>query len=156
MLLSDLTTKVGGPFILRYDHTSTSIVHRLKLLGVVPFIIALGSAKDKYALFEAFRVALRMPYAEVTNWDALDETLNDLSWVPHTSINIVLEGAESFHLRDRQSFRTLLDIVESAGPVWAEPVSDGEWWDRAAVPFRVFVDAPASKGFPYRFPNVTG
>ncbi len=92
---------------------------------------------------------------QITNWDALEETLADLSWVPHTSINIVLEGTENFYRRDQQSFRKLLNLLEIVGTSWAEPVSEGEWWDRGAVPFRVYVDAGRSKSFPFSFPTVT-
>lgn len=156
MLLHELITKIGSPFILQYDDASLSMSRRFELLGVTPFVISLAAATDKFALFENLRIAMRMPYSEITNWDALDEALGDLSWLPHASINIVLEGAESFYRHDQQSFRTFLDIIETAGATWAEAVSEGEWWDRGAVPFHLCFDARTSKNFPFRFPNVSG
>lgn len=156
MLLHDLITKIGSPFILQYDDTALNMSRRFKLLGVNPFVISLIAAKDKFALFERLRIAMRMPYSEITNWDALDEALGDLSWLPHTSINIVLEGAETFYRHDQRSLRTFLDIVETAGATWAAPVSEGQWWDRGAVPFHLYVDAKTSKDFPFRFPNALG
>ncbi|MBO0145472.1 barstar family protein [Agrobacterium sp. Ap1] len=156
MLLHDLITKIGSPFILRYEDTSLNMSRRFKLLGITPFVISLIAAKDKLALFERLRIAMRMPYSEITNWDALDEALGDLSWLPHTSINIVLEGAETFYRHDQQSFRTFLDIVENAGATWAVPVAEGEWWDRGAVPFHLYVDAKTSEHFPFKFPDAGG
>lgn len=156
MLLQELITKSGSPFILQYDDALLSMSRRFKLLGVTPFVISLIPVKDKLALFDRLRITLQMPYSEITNWDALDEALGDLSWLPHASINIVLQGAETFYRHDQQSFCTFIDIVEAAGSTWAEPVSEGQWWDRGAVPFHLYVDARTSKNFPFRFPNVKG
>ncbi len=134
MLLHELITKVGSPFVLHYDEALINIAPRFRLLGVAPFVVSLGSAKDESGLFESFRIAMRMPYNQITNWDAFEEATGDLSWVPHKSINIVVEGTDSFYRRDPQSFRRLVDIIEAVGPTWAVPVSEGEWWDRCAVP----------------------
>ncbi len=61
MLLQDVTTKVGSRFVLHYHKTSIGIARYFKMLGVAPFEISLSAAKDKSALFECFRVAMRMP-----------------------------------------------------------------------------------------------
>src|SRR5947209_1850287 len=51
--------------------------------GRVVFRVIRGrKARTKSALFDEFAAALQFPYYFGENWDAFDECLTDLSWLP--------------------------------------------------------------------------
>ncbi|TNM65192.1 barstar family protein [Aliirhizobium smilacinae] len=152
MLLQDLVNSSGSPFIVQCESGGVSLQKRLQLLGVTAYIVDIGLSRTKYDLFETFRAAMRMPYREIANWDALDEALADLSWLRPNAINIVLAGAAAFSRRDQLSFRALLTLLNVAGEEWARPVTDGEWWDRNAIPFHVYIEREATECLPFAIP----
>ncbi len=50
------------------------------------------------------------------NWDALDDCLRDLSWVPPGKRIVILH--EAMPLRDADQRRTYLDVLQSAVSAW--------------------------------------
>jgi hypothetical protein len=154
MFLQELIKSVGAPFIVQFDSMATSLNKRLQMLGIIPCVVDIGLARNKADLFEIFRVAMQMPYQQITNWDALEETLADLSWLQPTSIDIILSGAEIFSTRDPQAFHELISLLEAVGKEWAKPVTDEDWWDRNAIPFHVYVPKAPNKRSRFTFPDL--
>lgn len=72
--------------------------------------------KSKAALLEALSVALRLPDYFGGNWDALDECIRDLSWLP--SGNVVLRHKDLPMPEDRASLSTYLAILKDAVEKW--------------------------------------
>ncbi|MGX5655518.1 barstar family protein [Geodermatophilus nigrescens] len=53
------------------------------------------------------------------NWDALDECVCDLKWLPASSYRIVIEAAPRLLDRDQAERPTFLNLMSDAGMAWA-------------------------------------
>jgi barstar (barnase inhibitor) len=87
-------------------------------------------------LFEEVSRALFFPNYFGRNWDALDECLVDLSWLPAPAYVLLIDGALDV-LRDEpvEQLETFLRILARAAADWAVTIELGEPWDRPAAPF---------------------
>lgn len=74
--------------------------------------------KNKTALLEALFVALRFSDYFGGNWDALEECIRDLSWLP--SGDVVLRHRDLPVLEDRSSLSTYLAILTDAVERWRD------------------------------------
>jgi hypothetical protein len=72
---------------------------------------------SKSALLEALFVALRFPDYFGGNWDALDECIRDLYWLP--SGDVVLTHSDLPLSNDRPSLSTYLSILKDAVEKWS-------------------------------------
>jgi len=80
-----------------------------------------SKARTAARLFDEFAAALQFPYYFGENWDALDECLADLDWLPGTAY--VLVFTDSQHLLDGEpagQFALLVDVLENAARGWAQ------------------------------------
>ncbi len=73
--------------------------------------------QSKAALLDALFVALRFPDYFGGNWDALDECIRDLSWLPHG--DVVLRHKDLPLLEDRPALSTYLAILNDAVGKWS-------------------------------------
>ena len=88
--------------------------------------VALHGAKTKEALLEAIAASLAFPHWFGANWDALEDCLSDLSWLPASGYVLVIE-----HAQPGDDLGVLIDVLRSAA----------EWWSERGKPFvAVFVD----------------
>lgn len=72
------------------------------------------------------------------NWDAVDECLSDLDWLPSArGFVIVVDGADRVLAEEREELRTFVGVMRCAAEAWATPVRRGEPWDHGYVQFRV-------------------
>jgi hypothetical protein len=87
-------------------------------------------------LFDEVSSALFFPNYFGRNWDALDECLVDLSWLPAPAYVLLIDGALDV-LRDEpvEQLATFLRILARAAADWAVTIELGEPWDRPAVAF---------------------
>ncbi len=93
-----------------------------------------SKCRTKSALFDEVTAALQFPEYFGDNWDAFEESLNDLEWLPGDSYILLITN--SHHLLDKEpadQLHTFLKILEAAGKEWGQPVT-GEW-ARPARPF---------------------
>ena len=84
-----------------------------------------------------FARALRFPDWFGDNWDALQDCLSDLSWLPAEGYLLLLDGTDEWRKADPHGFGITLDILEQASHAWrAERVP---FWAVAPVedPFAV-------------------
>jgi len=85
---------------------------------------------DKATLMKNIAAALEFPGWFGENWDALEDCLSDLSWLPASGYVLVFEDA-----RPGDDFGVLVDVLRSSA----------EWWAGRGKPFfAVFVD-PAGR-----------
>jgi hypothetical protein len=105
---------------------------------VVARLIRGLKAKTTGALFDEFAAALQFPCYFGENWDALNDCLNDLEWLPGdsyvlciTNSNHALEGESP------ESLRVLLDLLAYSGAEWAKAKTGGR--PRAAKAFHVIL-----------------
>ncbi len=92
---------------------------------------------DKATLLTAVGEAFAFPAYFGHNWDALEEMLADLSWLPAAGYVILLEGFEQLAHSDPANWHTLLSIWQETTAVWAN--------DR---PMLVFVRGEAGADLP--------
>ena len=87
--------------------------------------IDLASVVDKAGLLHCMAAALHFPTYFGHNWDALEDCLNDLSWLPPGGYVLLFEHADALQNADGDDFEILLDIL--AG-VTAEAATCGLPW----------------------------
>jgi hypothetical protein len=91
---------------------------------VVARLIRGHKAKRTAVLFDEFAAALQFPCYFGENWDAFEECLNDLEWLPGDAY--VLFITNSNRLLEEESpeeLRQLLDLLANAGAEWAKAVT---------------------------------
>ncbi len=85
-------------------------------------------------VFEEFARALEFPDYFGHNWDALEECLADLGWLPAKGYVVLITEAQSVIPGDDEEYETLLEILNDAGEAW----SKGQTADDRRAPFHVF------------------
>ena len=91
--------------------------------------ITIGEA-GKEQLLNELAAALRFPAYFGHNWDALEECLKDLSWLPAQGYIVWLKDSTRLWQLQTSVAGTLVEIVLGAA----------EWWARKRIPFHlVFV-----------------
>jgi hypothetical protein len=88
--------------------------------------------------------ALDFPGWFGVNWDAFEDCMTDLEWIPAPGYVVLLENMERFAQRASRDFDTALEILEAAA----------EFWSRKAVPFHVLLSGVHTAGAP--LPGATG
>jgi RNAse (barnase) inhibitor barstar len=96
--------------------------------------ISLADYTDHDALFDRLTQALRLPADFGRIWDALADSMRDLSWLKSTGYILLFDHAEQMRNRNEDDFDTLLDILEEAV----------DYWQDADTPFFVFFALPES------------
>lgn len=76
---------------------------------------------DNRSLHSEIGAALQFPPYYGENWDAMDECIRDLSWMPAPSYLIVVLDVGEILPADEDSFRTFLSILSDAVKVWRNP-----------------------------------
>ncbi len=91
--------------------------------------------KTKDGLLTEFAQALEFPDYFGRNWDALEECLTDLEWLPGRGYVFCITDAEHVLAGDDEEYETLLEILSDAGEAWAAARTN----DRGGrgVPFHV-------------------
>jgi hypothetical protein len=82
--------------------------------------VDLSGVCDKTGLLRAFAQALEFPSGFGGNWDALADSLQDLSWLQWQRIALDVRGAQDIAHKAPADWRTALDILEEAATYWAE------------------------------------
>ncbi len=97
------------------------------------FRVDLGQVKDKAAFFERLALALQFPEWFGHNWDALQDCLADMSWLPAEGYVVILERCDAFRADGGEDFATMLQVFDAAADAWREE----------NVPFWTLVDMHA-------------
>lgn len=93
-------------------------------------------------LFSEFARALALPDYFGHNWDALEECLADLEWLPAKGYILLITDSHAVLPDDEAEYETLLEVLDDAGEAW----SKGHTADGRRAPFHVvFVIAQQDK-----------
>jgi RNAse (barnase) inhibitor barstar len=79
----------------------------------------LSAVRDKSGLLHALSRALDFPGSFGHNWDALADTLQDLSWLRWSRLVIEIDGIASLKRHAPDVWRTALDIFRDAATYWS-------------------------------------
>lgn len=85
------------------------------------------------SLFTEFARALSFPEYFGHNWDALEECLADLEWLPAKGYILLITDAHAVLPDDEEEYETLLEVLSDAGEAW----SKGQTADGRCAPFHV-------------------
>jgi len=82
--------------------------------------IDLAGCSDNAEVFARFAEALRFPDWFGHNWDALADSLGDLSWLPAVGYLLLIEHADAWRAAAGADADTLLEVLNDAAFGWAE------------------------------------
>lgn len=84
-------------------------------------------------LFNEFARALAFPDYFGHNWDALEECLADLEWLPAKGYILLITDTQAVLPGDEEEYETLLEVINDAGEAW----SKGHTAEGRSAPFHV-------------------
>lgn len=107
--------------------------------GLVVRAVRGRKTRTRQALFNEFAAALQFPYYFGENWPAFNECVADLDWIsaPAGIVILVCQAAQLLTDEHPGDMAVLVKAIHNAGTTFGQPITDGEWWDRPAVPFHV-------------------
>ena len=100
-----------------------------------------ASCQTKSSLFDEFSNRLDFPAYFGRNWDAFEECIRDLEWLPAQGYLVVVMNADKLLGQDRQDRDTFIEIMRAAGADWANPRDQ----NRSGVPFHVLLLLPSDR-----------
>jgi len=89
--------------------------------------------KTPASLFTEFARALKFPDYFGHNWDAMEECLADLEWLPAKGYVLLVTDAEGVLPEDEEEYETFLEILRDAGEAWGD--GQAGMGARRATPF---------------------
>ena len=98
-------------------------------------IIKGRQCKTPANLFAEFARALKFPDYFGHNWDALEECLADLEWLPAKGYIVLITDAAAVLSNDETEYETFLEILCDAGEAWGS--GQAGMGARRAIPFHV-------------------
>ncbi|MHA6203138.1 barstar family protein [Dyella soli] len=123
----------GGIFFVTSDDLDP-LADAAGMQGLRVCRVSLADYPDREALFDRLVAALRLPADFGRNWDALSDSLRDLSWLKAPGIILLFDHAQDMRDSNEDDFDTLLDILEEAV----------DYWQDAESPFFTFFALPES------------
>ena len=82
--------------------------------------IDLKGCSDKDSVLRAFARAMQFPAWFGGNFDALADSLGDLSWLSADGYLLLLEHSDAWRQTDDDNFAVLLDILNEAAVTWGD------------------------------------
>jgi RNAse (barnase) inhibitor barstar len=101
-------------------------------LGLCCAHVSLDGCRDKQELMHRFASVLEFPEGFGNNWDALADSLGDLSWLGADGYVLGLMHSQGFRQSHPADYDALVSVLED--------VADG--WRAQAVPFWAFITVP--------------
>lgn len=90
-------------------------------------------------LFDEISAAWQFPYYFGNNWNALDECLADLEWLPADAYVFALSDFNLLLTHLGETVGILLRLLANAAREWSTPVEKDEKWDRPGRGFHVLL-----------------
>jgi RNAse (barnase) inhibitor barstar len=120
-MLNDLLTSgtlVPGVYQLQTEISSAVLDTAVSEAGWHGVVLAGRGVVDKQSLLTAVAGAFNFPSYFGHNWDALDEMLADLSWLPAAGYVVILEDFDSLAHLDSATWQTFVEIWQDTTAVW--------------------------------------
>jgi RNAse (barnase) inhibitor barstar len=114
------TKKPWAHLLILPDDRTFDIAHSVPPNFTVK-TVAGGKCKTKAGLLSEFARALSFPDYFGHNWDALEECLADLDWLPASGYVVVVADAEQVLTKpdDEDDYETFIEILAEAGETWS-------------------------------------
>jgi len=102
-----------------------------------------GRCRTKRSLLADMARVLAFPAHFGRTWDALEDCLTDLEWLPGTGYRLVILAADRLLARDPAGYATLVALLEDVGRAWGTSATGHP--GRAAVAFHTVLVVPAHR-----------
>ena len=123
-----------------FDHNDReSLVDAATEAGLHAAPVDFGGCAGKGDALARIAAALRFPDWFGGNWDALADSLRDLSWLRAPGYALLVDGVEHLRDADEASFDTLLALLEDASAEWA--TQEVPFWAFLSLPDEEFAGA---------------
>jgi hypothetical protein len=109
----------GGAYFVD-ARESTALADAAEALAFRVAHIDLSGCSDKDSVLRAFAKALQFPQWFGGNFDALADSLGDLSWLAADGYLLLLEHSDAWRAADDENFAILLDILNEAAVTWGD------------------------------------
>lgn len=87
--------------------------------GMETRVLRGGRCGTKREMLGEWAAALQFPWYFGGNWDAFEECINDLSWMPARAYAFLVTDADRM-LRDTDDFATFVSILDATGRRWSD------------------------------------
>ncbi len=120
--LNLLDTPTYPPSIYRFISRSrpSTILATITDLGWYPAYINGMIVNDKRSFLVAAGQAFAFPAYSGRNWDAFEEMINDLSWIPATGYCMLFDHVHFFASIQPEVWQTAISILQSATIRWQQ------------------------------------
>jgi RNAse (barnase) inhibitor barstar len=98
--------------------------------------------RTKAALLKELARTLAFPAHFGRNWDALEDCLTDLGWLPADGYLLMFSHADALLAEREADYATLIDLLESVGQAWATQQTGHP--GRPPIPFHTVLAVPRS------------
>lgn len=128
-LLKQLT-RLCPPYMHLYISTVQKLRHLCEILkqesepGTLVILIDGGRCRTPEELYNEFAKAFAFPSYFGHNWAALDECLNDLSWLPAKAYILVIKDFNNLLPDSLEDKKILIDIVVKTAVAWVAGQQD--------------------------------
>lgn len=103
--------------------------------GFATIVLKGTRCRTEAGLFAEFARAMKFPDYFGHNWDALEECLTDLEWLPAKGYILLISDADLVLEKDEEGFQSFVDVLRDAGEAWAS--GQAGIGSKRAVPFHV-------------------
>jgi RNAse (barnase) inhibitor barstar len=110
------------------------LAHAAQRIGFTVAQLDLRQCPDKAHLLDQLAIELELPDDFGRNWDALADSLCDLSWLQAPGYLLLFAHADALQGASEPDFDTLIEILEDAAAAWRAQ----------GVPFLAFLALPDS------------
>jgi len=118
--------------------------------GLVVRFIRGGKMFNVEGMHNEISAALQFPWYYGENWDALEECINDLEWLPAKAYILIFTDAEQLLVReDDEVFAILIRTLNDAAALWNGQVESGAQF-QAFAPFHVIFQSSDKERFTSR------
>lgn len=121
------------------------IEHAARKAGLALFRIDAGNIRDKKGFVDEIAKTMHFPDYFGRNWDALNDCLTDLDWLPakHGYV-VVFENMEHFGANSQRGFSQTTEVLRSVSEYWKSQgrpfwafITSSSGWD-STLPFCAF------------------
>lgn len=121
----------GGAYFVD-AHDRSALVDAAMTLDFTIASVDCRSVRDRNDGLARIAKALKFPEWFGGNWDALQDSLGDLSWLPGEGYLLLLDHSSDWRNADHDGFGTLIDILNEVGRSWA--VARVPFWAMLPLP----------------------
>lgn len=145
-----VVSQLSGPWLHTVDLDSSALTDlALRMVTDEPSCVVRHvrgtKMRAEVSLFDEYAAAFQFPYYFGENWDAFEECMCDLSWMPSTMYVTVVHRASEVLVYDPKLFDTFVEVLANVGHEWSTVRWDARPWAPQAHPFHTLFQVDASE-----------